>query len=391
MNPVRQVSRSREFKRVLEVIETQIPELIKLIVDIQQIPSPTFEEKRKANFIEQKFLKIGLRDVHKDSINNVYARIPGKNKTTKALVVSAHLDTVFSADTDLSIKKQGPFLYGPGIGDNASGVAAIITIAKLIKKFQIPIDSDIWFVGNVCEEGMGDLRGMHAVVEKFGRQAKYIVVEGGSLGQVIHKAVGVKRFRIAIRVPGGHSWGNFGEPNAIHEISHIVSEISNIKVPDSPKTTFNVGVIEGGTTINSLAPSASVLLDLRSEDKNVLEGLVSQVKSIVEARIAFISCQYKNVSIEIEQVGNRPAGCISNNDPLVKLAEEALQSVGLPEITNHLGSTDANIPLSKGISAVCVGLTLSGNSHRVDEYIDLSPLNVGLHQLLLLILAASNC
>jgi tripeptide aminopeptidase len=237
---------------------------------------------------------------------------------------------------------------------------------------------------------MGNLRGMRAVFERFGPQARYIVVEGGSLGQIIHKAIGVKRFRIAIRTPGGHSWGSFGEPSAIHELGNLIAEISRIRVPDSPKTTYNVGVIEGGTTVNSIASSASMLLDLRSEEKGVLDQLVTQIKTIVKARQWQAKNNGRNVIFDLEEVGSRPPGSISHKDILVCLAEEALHHVGWPSVTNNSGSTDANIPISQNISGICVGVTTSGNSHRLDEYIDLVHLGAGMQQLLLLTLAAAN-
>lgn len=390
VNHINQIYRTKEFLRIHDRINTQISELKNLIVNIQQIPSPTFQETKRAKFLKRKFNQIGLLDTHTDRVNNIYGRIPGKNLSANSLVVSAHLDSVFSADTDLSIKKQGNNLYGPGIGDNATGVAGLVTIAKLIKESQFPTNSDIWFVGNTCEEGLGDLRGMRAAVEKFGRSARYVVIEGGALGQVIHQAIGVKRLRIAINTPGGHSWGNFGEKNAIHEIGHIISEITSIQVSESPKTTFNVGVIEGGSTVNSIASSASILIDLRSEDNATLDRLVEQVKTTAQKRVAVAKRQNKIISVEIEEVGNRPSGHIPSNNDLVKLAKDALRHIGYPIINNVSGSTDANIPLSLSIPAVCVGLTHSGNSHRLDEYIELPPLNAGLHQLMLLVLAASN-
>ena len=237
---------------------------------------------------------------------------------------------------------------------------------------------------------MGDLCGMRAVVEHFGRQSVYIVVEGGLFGQIAHEAVGVRRFRITVETSGGHSWGSFGAPSAIHEISHLVAAIARLSVPDKPKTTYNVGMIEGGTSINTIASSASMLLDLRSEDAAELDRLVNLVSDIVRRTQKRANRRQNSAKISIEPVGNRPAGHIPRSTPIVRWAEEALKFSGSRSVLYVAGSTDANIPLSLGIPSVCIGLTDSANSHRLDEYIDTSRLPSGMKQLLLLALAAGN-
>lgn len=390
MDRIKNIAQRPQNKKALGDLIEQIPELTNLIIAVQQIPAPTFAEGARARFILKSFAEYGLQDVHADSLNNIYARLPGFESSSNPLVVSAHSDTVFPVQTDLTVKHEGDLLYGPGIGDNATGVGGILTLARIIKNDRLKHKSDIWLVANVGEEGMGNLRGMRAVVDRFGSKARYLVIEGGSFGQIIFRAIGVKRFRIAISTSGGHSWGSFGEPSAIHELGHIIAEISQIQVPTSPKTTFNIGLIEGGTTVNSIASSASLLLDLRSEEKIALERLVSQVDSIVKSRKIKANYRKLKISFHMEQVGYRPPGGIDPNDSLVCLADNALQYVGYPALSNNIGSTDANIPLSMGISCVCVGLTTSGNSHRLDEYIDLNHLKEGMQQLLLLVLAAAN-
>jgi di/tripeptidase len=263
-------------------------------------------------------------------------------------------------------------------------VAGLLLLLEAMNQFSLRSQADVWFVANVGEEGMGDLRGMRAVGERFGTSATYLVVEGGLYGQIAHQAIGVRRFRLDVTANGGHSWANFGRSSAIHALAHMITQIDGLSVPKTPKTTYNVGIIEGGTSVNTIAQSASCLLDLRSEDVGALAQLVQEVQAIV-ARAQ----KRGEVQVAMTQVGDRPAGQISRQAPLVQWAEAALHAVGCPTVTYIIGSTDANIPLSMGAQAVCVGLTESGNAHRLDEYIDPSKLPQGLGQLLLLMLAAA--
>lgn len=390
MNNIEQISYDPHIQSVLTSFIRRQSELEDLIVAVQQIPSPTFAEKDRAAFIEARFAEIGLQDVAQDSIHNVFGRLPGKIPASSSpVILSAHSDTVFSANTDLSVRREGRCLYGPGIGDNAAGVAGLLFLAQTMKMFRIQPAADLWFVCNICEEGLGNLRGMRSVVQRFGNQAIYIVVEGGSYGQIMHEAIGVRRFRVEIVTDGGHSWGNFGQPSAVHELGHLISALDEMKVPSKPKTTFNVGFVEGGTTVNSIAASSSLLLDLRSEEASELDRLVKNVNDIVADRQSQAKRSGKQITYRVEQVGDRPAGRIPRKDPLIQWAEDALKLVGCTPITFIAGSTDTNIPLSKGLRSVCVGLTYSGNSHRLDEYIEPAHLPFGMQQLLLLSLAAT--
>ncbi len=358
---------------------------------VQQIPAPTFAEEKRASFIESRFQQLGLRDVWRDSLHNVYGRFPGANSGAhRPVIISAHSDTVFPAGTNLELRRDKRFLYGPGVGDNSTGVAGLFAIAETLMTYDLRPNADTWFVSNVGEEGLGDLRGMRAVVDRFGHLAFYIVVEGGLYGQIAHEAIGVRRFRITVETSGGHSWGSFGSPSAIHELGQLIAAIDRLSVPQRPKTTYNVGMIEGGTSVNTIASSASMLLDLRSADSDELDRLVSQVGVIIQRARKRAFQRKKIVKITVEPVGNRPAGRISRDTPLVGWADAALRYVGGPPAIYVSGSTDANIPLSLNIPSVCIGLTESANSHRLDEYIETSSLQSGLQQLLLLALAAAD-
>lgn len=388
---IRRLVANNDVAAALNSFHDNLEDIVALAVKIQQIPAPTFAEAERAAFVQARFDALGLADVWRDEIDNVYGRIPGQNPNqTHPVIVSAHTDTVFPAGTDLTLKQNGRLLYGPGIGDNSAGVAGLITLAEVLTHLKPRPQADIWLVANVGEEGLGNLRGMKLVCERFGRDARYIVIEGGLFGQISHRAIGVRRFQIRAETAGGHSWGSFGKPSAIHQLGHLIAAIDRLSVPQQPKTTYNVGVIEGGRSVNTIAPSASMLLDLRSEDPDALARLVAQVTTLVEQHSIPGRNGRAALTFTMEVTGDRPAGHISRSTPLVGWAEAALRQSGWQKPMFVTSSTDANIPLSLGAEAICLGLTESGNAHRLDEYLNPDWLPQGLSQLLLVTLAAAS-
>lgn len=347
--------------------------LIDLAIQIQQIPAPTFEEGSRADFIRRMFAAEALTDIQTDTAGNVLARFPGVGSASP-LIVSAHLDTVFPAETDLAIRRDGGRVYGPGIGDNSLGVAGLFGLLWALRERGIQPGGDVWLVANTCEEGLGDLRGMKTLVERFaGLPKAYLVIEGMALGHVYHKAIGVKRYKITIHTPGGHSWIDYGAPSAIHELSELVTRITAIQPPASPRTTLNIGRISGGTSINTIAAEAWMELDLRSEEQGSLANLVRQVEKLIDAE------EQQGVKVEVEIIGQRPSGEISPDHPLIRLAQACLVEQRVdPTLTT--GSTDANIPLSKGYPALVLGLTRGGGAHTVHEFFETAPLAQGLEQ-----------
>jgi acetylornithine deacetylase/succinyl-diaminopimelate desuccinylase-like protein len=386
MNLINKIAQDRRVQKALAGFNGRIPQIADLTIAIQQIPAPTFHEAERAAFIQAQFEALGLLDVTQDELHNVYGRYPSSPYplSSHPVVISAHSDTVFPVGTDLTVQRNGRTIHGPGIGDNSAGVAGILSLAQTLAAYDLQCPADIWFVANVGEEGLGDLCGMRRVVERFGGDATYIVVEGGLYGQISHRGIGVQRYRLQVETPGGHSWGNFGQPSAIHVLGRLITASDDLPAPRQPKTTYNVGVIEGGTSINTIAQEASLLLDLRSEDSTALADLVAKVAALVQQ-----FAQPAQVSVTMEMIGNRPAGGIPADTPLVQWAEAALRFVGRPYPHFITSSTDANIPLSLGYTAVCVGLTESNNAHRLDEYLDTQYLAAGMSQLLLLTLAAA--
>ena len=388
MNRVEEIAAVPAVRTALSTFESDLKSVVDLAIAIQQIPSPTFHEGERAACVKELFKRKKLERVEEDELHNVYGLYPG-NGEGQPTVISAHLDTVFSPDVDLTVRFEGPNsdirrVYGPGLADNSLGVAGLVMLAQTLHNNNLFTESDIWLVANVCEEGLGDLRGMRAVVERFGSDAAYIVVEGGSFGLVFHEAIGVNRFLIEVQTPGGHSWGDFGKPNAIHVLSKLVTQISDIEVPTEPKTTFNVGVIEGGTTINTVASHAKCQVDLRSAEKELLDKLTNEVRRLAEE-----ANDQPNVQISMRQIGERPSGRLALKTPIVQMAAQALETAGSVPAEFLAGSTDANVPISLGISSVCIGLAKSGNTHRTDEFIDTTMLPKGLGQLLLLTLASA--
>ncbi|NTV64373.1 MAG: M20/M25/M40 family metallo-hydrolase [Oscillochloris sp.] len=358
--------------------------ILETAIAIQQVPAPTFDERLRGESVRERMRELGLRDVAHDAIGNVYACRPGRGSRRPALLVSAHLDTVFPRETDLRIRYDGDRIYGPGLGDNSVGLASLIHLAQIFQRHNLPNQADIWFVANVGEEGLGDLKGMRAAIDRLRDQiGAAIVLEGCDFGTIHHQAIGVRRYRIEASAPGGHSWGNYGSPSAIHALVRLAARISELHVPHTPRTTFNIGMIEGGTSVNTIAQHANLLLDLRSVSASALEDLVSQVDRLVRAADA----EQSDVRVKSIMVGDRPSGSIAREHPLVQAATSAFRSVGAP-ICYQQSSTDANIPLSLGIPAVCIGITDGGNAHRLDEYILPENLGRGVSALLLLTMAA---
>lgn len=384
MNRVHQIVQRHRVQEALARFHERLDEVIDLTVSIQQIPAPTFEEGLRARFIERQFRERRLQEVQQDELHNVYGRFPGRSPNSLPVVVTAHSDTVFGHETDLSVHRNDQRIYGPGIADNSLGVAALLLLSETLRAFDLRPQRPIWFVANVGEEGLGDLSGMRAVVDRFGKAAAYLVLEGGLYGYICHRATGVRRYRIEVQAPGGHSWGAFGSPSAIHILGCLIAAIDQIQLPDDPKTTYNVGLVEGGTAINAIARSAYMLLDLRSEDSEALDRLVQEVEELVRR-----AGEEPDVTVTMSLIGSRPAGRLSPEASLTRWAVAALEAVDCPEIEFTAGSTDANIPLSRHFPAVCVGLSRSGNTHRPDEYVEVEPIPSGLGQALLLLLAAA--
>lgn len=364
-------------------------DVVQRALGLQAIPAPTFEEKARGEAVARQFEEIGLADVEQDAIGNVYARTPGKHAERPALLISAHLDTVFPRSTDLTTRFEADGrVYGAGIGDNSLGTAAIISLADVFQRYEVRLPCDIWWVATVGEEGLGDLRGIRRAVERLGeRIGACIIVEGIGLGWIYNAGLGVRRLEVAVEGPGGHSWLHPAPPSAIHHLLKLgAALVERIVPPESPRSSFNIGLLDGGTSINTRAPRASLSIDIRSVDRDTLQALEARVRDVANS---FRGSPELDVSVTI--IGDRPTAEIPVDHPLVRAAQEVLIHLGGPMPNLSTGSTDANIPLAEGIPSVCIGITTGGGPHTVGEYIDTPPMTVGMQQLTLLaLLAAKN-
>ncbi|MFW5743427.1 MAG: M20/M25/M40 family metallo-hydrolase [bacterium] len=366
--------------------------LVELALLIQAIPAPTFAEADRAGFVRGRCEQAGVHAevvTHDDGSTNTYARVPGADPSLPVLLVSAHTDTVFPAAVDLAVRHDPSAgrISGPGLGDNSVAVAALVALAAALRSSceadETELPCDVWLVANAGEEGLGDLRGMRAAIEHVraaapGGIGAAIVLEGLLLGSVYHRSIGVRRYRLEVEAPGGHSWGSFGAPSAVHELVRLLGDVVDLAVPRSPRTTFNVGRVEGGTSVNTIAAAAWAEIDLRSETTEEVERLERRLLEIAR------SPRPAEVVVRAVRIGSRPAGALDEHHPLVNAATEALAAVGIAAELKS-GSTDANALLAAGVPAVCVGVTTGGSAHRLDEYINLDPIEQGLQQLALLV------
>ena len=386
-----------EVRSAYNWFRAQEPQLAHWQLEMARIPAPPFGETARAAWLSERFEELGLDDVHTDDVGNVFGIHPGFGRRYVAL--SAHIDTVFPAGTPLNIRQQGNRLYGPGVSDNGAGVTAILATAAVLRAVRIHHNLPILFIGNVGEEGEGDLRGMRHVFSapRWKDSIAYtLVLDGAGSDTVVAEALGSRRFEVIVRGPGGHSWSDFGAPNPIVVLARAIQSFTQTQVPAIPKTTFNIGVIRGGTSVNSIPESASMRVDIRSTSTPEMERLertlrVALDKAIEEeteaAELRSNSRRPFGVNSEFVIIGNRPAGELEPNARILQV---------MRAVDAHLGnvaqvqraSTDANVPLSLGREAVAIGGGgAGGGAHTLQEWFDCSGRELGLKRILLTILA----
>lgn len=349
------------------------------VIQVCSVPAPGFKEEKRARYVKSRMEDYGL-ETYLDDVNNVIAFCPSNTEGKPRLMFAAHIDTVFPEGTDTTVTRKGNQLFAPGIRDNSAGTAGIIMLAKALH--DLPLEhGDIYLVGTVGEEGLGDLRGMKAAYKALHEKVDYVIGVDGTLGGMVYAGIGSRRLKVSVHTGGGHSWGAFGVPSAIHALGKMIAGISDLEVPKQPRTTYNVGVIDGGTSINTIAADASMLIDMRSVQKKPLMELEEKVRHIIDT-----VAKETQVEATIEVVGDRPVGAVSIEHKLVKTILSVLNYLDVP---THGGasSTDCNVPLSEGKPAVCLGVTTGKFGHRVDEILDIEPLAIGLEQLLLIVSA----
>lgn len=369
-------------ERVRGVADALVDDVLHHTIRITETSAPTNEEAGRAELVQQLFADAGFDDIRVDDLSNVTARIPGRDRS-RTLLLAGHTDTVFPMETPIKVVRTEDRLAAPGVGDNSVSVAGVITLKAAFEKLGIVPETDIVVTGNVGEEGLGDLRGMRAVVDALPGLGAAIAVEGHSLSRITHRAIGSRRFRITVTGPGGHSWGDAGKPSAIHHLATIVTRLDSIKLKSEPKTSLNVGTFHAGLSVNTIAGEATALLDMRSENESALSDLVKMAEQHILGKAP------DGISVGIEVVGDRPAGSQPDNRGIVPIGIAVLEKLGI-DVTCDASSTDANIPISRGIPAMCIGLTTGGNVHRPDEFIRIEPLRTGLAHLILTSLIVSD-
>lgn len=330
-------------------------------VELTQIPAPPFKESTRAAEYKKRLEALGFTNVRIDSAGNVIAMRPGTG-TGPTVLIQGHLDTVFPAGTDVTVKKDGDTYHAPGIGDDGRGLTTVLTIARAFNKAGVQTNGTVYFVGDVGEEGEGNLRGTRYLFNNSlkGKVDYFISVDGGAM-HVVSRAVGSNRYKITYKGPGGHSYGAFGIPNPIHALGRAIAGIADIQVPTTPKTTFNVGVISGGTSVNSIPFSGSMEVDMRSEDAGSLAATNEKILKIVHQALDAENARWPGqraaaakLSLEIDTIGIRPTGGQADNAPIVQTALSAAKALGFTSNTSA-SSTDANLPISIGVPAITIG------------------------------------
>lgn len=370
------------LRRALEISDAWLEPIVELTTDLTEISAPSNDEGDRARALQAVLTEKGYSDVILDEISNVTGRIPGKDRS-KALLVAAHTDTVFPREVDLTVTRESDTLHGPGVGDNTVAVATVAMLKEVFDQLGEVPAIDIVVTGNVGEEGLGDLRGMKAVCANLPDMVGAIAVEGHALGSVTHEAVGSRRYRVTVTGQGGHSWGQAGTPSAIHHLARMITAMDDVPLSSDPKTSFNAGIVEGGISVNTIAPEAVAVLDMRSTSAESLEDLVDAIDAILDMP------RPEGIDVQVEVVGDRPAGAQPADGELVQIANAVLTELGITNIRHEPGSTDANVPIALGIPAMCIGVTTGGYAHREDEFINISPIPTGLAHLVTTILSSA--
>jgi tripeptide aminopeptidase len=376
---------AQPIKDALAFIEADNSYTVAEQIEFTAIPAPTFEERVRGEFFLDRFNELGLKSVRVDEYGNIFGERPGIGQGPK-LVVSAHLDTVFPAETDVVAKELDGKIYAPGIADDGRGLAALLSMIRAFQQSGIATVGDIVFVATVGEEGLGDLRGVKGLFADHKDIDGFISIEPGTPGEVTYLATGSRRYRVSYTGPGGHSFGNFGIPSAIHALGRAIAAISDVRVSNDPKTTFNVGTIEGGTSVNTIAANAAMVIDMRSTSQEELAKLEAQVLSILQQAAKEENERWGKESIELdlELVGDRPAGRQSAESIIVQAALAAANILGFESKLNQPSSTDSNVPISLGIPAVTLGGGGDyGGCHTLQEYFDPTDAHLGVQKLFL--------
>ena len=338
---------------------------------ITEIPAPPYKEKVRAEYFLKRMQELGFKDASIDTEGNVIALRRGSGGRPR-LVVSAHLDTVFPEGTDVTVKEKDGVTLAPGIGDDSRGLAALLSLIKAVNANGIATVGDIMFVGTVGEEELGNLRGVKALFRDHGDIDGFISIDGLGVTRIVNQATGSHRYEMIFKGPGGHSFQEFGLPSAIHAMGRAIAKISDLQTPSDPKTTFTVGTVSGGTSVNAIASEARMAVDMRSDSTDELLKLEARLLDLVRQALAEENARWKSdrMTVEIRLIGDRPAGIVAMDSPIVQASQRAVTVLtGKPRVTFAGSSTDSNLAMSLGIPAVTIGGGgEGGNWHSRNEW-----------------------
>lgn len=409
-----------EVRSAFNWFRSQETQLAQWQMEMARIPAPPFAESARAAWLAERFREIGLTDVRIDDVGNVFGVHQGYRRTNSGqttlsplasstsvhvpsgqryVALSAHIDTVFPANTPLNIRQQGSRLYGPGVSDNGAGIAAMMGIAAVVCAIPLRHALPFVFIGNVGEEGEGDLRGMRHIFStpRWKDSIAYsVILDGAGADTIVSEALGSRRFEVIVRGPGGHSWSDFGSPNPIVILARAIDVFTATPVPTAPKTTFNIGLIRGGTSVNSIPESASMKVDIRSTSMAEMERLEQTLRLALNRAVEdeTMAAEMKSavqrrpgVTCEVVAIGNRPAGELATGARIL----HAIRAVDA-QLNNaaqvQRASTDANIPMSLGLEAIAIGGGgTGGGAHTLQEWFDSTGRELGLKRILLTLLA----
>jgi acetylornithine deacetylase/succinyl-diaminopimelate desuccinylase-like protein len=392
---MRDLSARPEIQKAFQIIVELEPRTEKDLIELTEIPAPPFQEEKRAARYAELLREAGAPDVEIDGVGNVLARLRGTEGNDTVAVV-AHLDTVFPEGTDVTVRREGNRLIAPGIGDDTRGLALMITVVRAMLRAGVKTRGDVLFVASVGEEGLGDLRGVKHLFREGGpRIDQFIAVDGGSTDRVLNRAIGSYRYKVTYKGPGGHSWGAFGLGNPAHALSRFIyffDEEAGELVTTGPKTTYNVGRIGGGTSVNAIPFENWAEIDMRSEDPRQLDKIDAILKRSADRALQEQNERRRRgepLTVAVEMLGNRPSGTADPSSPLIQRALAATRHFGVePQLDS--GSTDANVPISLGIPATTIGRGGDGEgAHSLHEWWSNVDGHLGIQKALLLLVASA--
>jgi acetylornithine deacetylase/succinyl-diaminopimelate desuccinylase-like protein len=384
--------RLNEVQDACRFFETEAQSITEEQIEICSVPASPFDETARAEHLLQKFQNLGLEDATIDAEGNCLALRRGISESP-LIVLSAHLDTVFPTNTDFTVRRIGNRLLGPGISDDGCGLIALVVLLRALQEFKIDTCGSILFVGTVGEEGEGNLRGVRYLFEQseWGKKVDaFVSLDGAGLTEVTNRALGSRRYHVQVSGSGGHSWADFGVPNPLHAIGRAIAKLSAYPIPIEPRTSFNVGRVVGGTSVNAIPTEASMEVDLRSATEDELVRIDAYFRRTVREAIDNENLNRRSgtepLNLQLKLIGTRPGGETSLEMAIAQVAFEATHLVGVTPCSEQ-ASTDANLPMSLGLPAITLGAGGSAaNSHTLDEWFDPTERHLGLKRALLVLL-----